>query len=84
MVQSRRQRGALWARSRPGAAGLGDQPDLLGVAIDSAAGVSDWLDADVGVDSLAGLSVPVGERLDLLPFGGGSDIIVRWWRTNSS
>jgi len=49
----------------------GDQPDLLGVALESAAGVSDWLGADVGVDSLEALTVPVGERFDLLPLGGG-------------
>ncbi len=52
----------------------GDQPDLLGVALESAAGVSDWLGADVGADSLAALSVPVGEAIDLLPLGGGGGV----------
>ena len=48
----------------------GDQPDMLGVK-DSGRGVLDWLaaSADVDVDVLERLRIPVTERLDLVPRG---------------
>jgi hypothetical protein len=53
----------------------GDQPDLLGVGVDAAAGVTDWLAADVGADALASLTVPVADGLDLLPLGAGDTAV---------
>lgn len=50
----------------------GDQPAILGLPTPSAPGVSDWLGvgAEVPVDALAQLELPVTDRLSLLPRGG--------------
>ena len=49
----------------------GDQPAVLGTATPTGPGVGDWLPAgaDVPVDALSQLEVPVVDRLSLLPLG---------------